>query len=93
MADPTGKASGSALRVDFARCVKLQFHGAVITSAAGVLAYRELDAMLGSSACGSDLLTDARRGRNGRHVSVDLNSYCSYGQEFVSWRRAGFWRT
>jgi hypothetical protein len=40
MADPTGKASGNALRLDFAPCVKLQFHGAVITSAAGVLAYR-----------------------------------------------------
>ena len=39
----TGEAKQPPLRVTFDRRIKLEFHGARITSDGGLLAYRELD--------------------------------------------------
>src|SRR3979490_1227856 len=50
----------------------LQFCGSGVTSDAGLLAHRELDDVRGLSALASDVLADARTGKNGRHALVGL---------------------
>ena len=50
MADATGEGKESPLRVAFDRRIKLEFHGARITSDGGLLAYRELDDAFGLTA-------------------------------------------
>jgi hypothetical protein len=42
-----GEGKRSALRVEFDGQIRLEFHGANVTSDAGLLAYRELDEALG----------------------------------------------
>jgi len=67
MAEAAGEAKAANLRVNFDRRLKLEFHGSVITSDAGLLAFRELDDALGLSDAAGQVLADSRTGKNGRH--------------------------
>ena len=58
--------------LDFERRLLVQFRGSVVTSDAGLLAYRELDDALGLSVMAGEMLADARTGKNGRHALVGL---------------------
>jgi hypothetical protein len=70
MAHPTGESESDVVRLDFNRRLMLQFRGSVVTSNAGLLAYRELDNALGLTEMAGKPLADARTGRNGRHALV-----------------------
>lgn len=56
--------------MDFDRRIKLEFHGARITSDGGRLAYRELDGALGLTDVAITQLLDGRRGKKGCHTLV-----------------------
>src|SRR3954452_5689414 len=79
MADATGEAKQS-LRVAFDRRLKLEFHGARITSDGGLLAYRELDDALGLTAMAASALAEGRRGKNIRHRLLGLLRQAVYGR-------------
>ena len=64
--------SNNSLKVQFDRRVRLEFHGATITSDAGLLAARELDEALGLTKLSSAHLKDGRTGRNVQHQFVPL---------------------
>jgi len=72
MANAAGESESSALQLDFDRRLMLQFRGSVVTSDAGLLAYRELDDVLRLTALAGEMLADARTGKNGRHALVGL---------------------
>src|SRR3954451_17490856 len=83
MADATGETK-EPLRVTFDRRLKLEFHGARITSDGGLLAYRELDDALGLTAMAASALAEGRRGKNTRHRLLGLL------RQAVSGRLAGY---
>src|SRR5437660_2823403 len=72
MVHPTGEWESDTVRLDFDRRLMLQFRGSVVTSDAGLLAYRELDEALGLTTTAGEMLADARTGKNGRHALVGL---------------------
>ncbi|MGA2615776.1 MAG: IS1380 family transposase [Spirochaetia bacterium] len=63
-----GEGRKHALRLDFDHSLRLEFHGATITSDAGLLAYRELDNALGLNEIAEGCLHDARYGKNTQHT-------------------------
>ena len=80
MVNPAGEAESGVLRLDFDRRLTLQFRGSIVTSDAGLLAYRELDDALGLTALAGEMLADVRSGKNGSHALVGLLRQSLFGR-------------
>jgi Transposase DDE domain group 1 len=76
----TGEARELPLRPTFDRRIKLEFHGARITSDGGLLAYRELEDILGLVETAITKLLDGRRGKNVRHQLGGLFRQSVFGR-------------
>ena len=75
-----GEARFGSFRVRFDSKVKLEFHGARVSSDGGLLAYRELDEALGLTATADECLRDTRPGSNVQHRMVPLLRQSVYGR-------------
>jgi hypothetical protein len=80
MAHPAGESESFAVRLDSDPRLMLQFRGSVVTSDAGLLAYRELDDAIGLTVTASNVLADARTGKNGRHSLAGLFRQSVFGR-------------
>jgi len=67
-----GEQAHEALKLQFDKRLRLEFHGARITSDAGLLACRELDGALGLTETALAYLRETRGGRNVQHELVPL---------------------
>ena len=75
-----GEARKEALRVGFDSQIKLEFHGASVTSDAGLVAYRELDEALGVTRMADAMFRDPRRGKNTQHELMGMLRQAVYSR-------------
>jgi hypothetical protein len=75
-----GEKTREALKLQFDKRLRLEFHGAKITSDAGLLVCRELDGALGLTEAAPDYLRETRGGRNVQHKLVPLLRQCVYSR-------------
>ena len=78
--EPMGEACKDALRLALERRLKLEFHGATVTSDGGLLAYRELDDALGLTSTVDSELRDIRTGKNRQHSLTALPRQSIYSR-------------
>jgi len=67
-----GESKKDALRVNFGRKLKLEFHGVKVTSDAGLLVYREIDDVFGLMDMVACELRDNRTGKKMQHSVTAL---------------------
>ena len=67
-----GEGKKDALKVNFDKRLKLEFHGVKVTSDAGLLAYREIDDVFGLTDMAACELRDNRTGKNTQHSVTAL---------------------
>ena len=79
-----GEGRNQGLRVAFDGKLRLEFHGANITSDAGLLIYRELDDALGLTEIAESCLRD---GRNGKNTVMVLITIVTIGVQPARWIR------
>ena len=77
-----GDREKASLRLQFNPQIRLELHGATITSDAGLLGFRELDDAWTLPPIASDYLQESRTGRNIRHHLVPL---CSASPSTAAW--------
>ncbi len=75
-----GDKPKQALRVQFDGKLKLEFHGANVTSDAGLLAFRELDEAFRLTEKGSTMVSDCRGGKNTQHTMLAMLRQSVYGR-------------
>ncbi len=75
-----GETKKRPLRLHFDGRLRLEFHGAKVTSDGGLLAYRELDEVLGLTKAAEGFLCDSRTGRNTRHSLTALLRQSAYSR-------------
>jgi hypothetical protein len=75
-----GERTKETLRVHFDARVRLEMHGATLTSDAGLLACRELDDALGLTQAATCHLEERRSGRNVQYPLVSLLSQSVYSR-------------
>jgi len=76
----TGESISAPLKVGFDRRLKLQFHGAKLSSDGGMLLFRELDDALGLTGMASWELRDIRTGKNSRHNLLAMFRQSVFGR-------------
>jgi hypothetical protein len=72
MKNPLGATKNERLKLSFDRRLMLEFHGARISSDAGLLAYREMDEVLGLTTMSGRMLNDWRTGKNTQHSMLAI---------------------
>jgi hypothetical protein len=75
-----GDRQKRALRVQFDGKLRLEFHGAKITSDAGLLPFRELDEAFRLTENASVVLSDPRQGKNTQHTLLAMLRQAVYGR-------------
>ena len=75
-----GDGRKRALRVQFDRELRLEFHGATITSDAGLPPFRQLDEAFRLTEAASVMFSDSRRGKNTRHTLLAMLRQAIYGR-------------
>ena len=74
------ESKNDALRVNFNKKLKLEFHGVKVTSDAGLLAYREIDDVFGLTDMAACEIIDNRTGKNTQHSITALLSQSFYSR-------------
>ncbi|MDH3469485.1 MAG: IS1380 family transposase [Gammaproteobacteria bacterium] len=75
-----GESISALLKVGFDSRLKLQFHGAKLSSDGGLIVFRELDDALSLTAMASSMLRDVRTGRNSRHDLLAMFRQSVFGR-------------